>query len=47
MPVLLWAHSVIIRGMSGTLELVQHVGQAIDGDRLQARIAEDHFVERS
>ena len=27
------------------LELVQDVGQAIDGDRLQARIAEDHFVE--
>ena len=46
MPVRLWAHSVIIRGMSGTSELVQHVGQAIDGDRLQARVAEDHLVER-
>ena len=28
------------------VQLVQHVGQPIDGDRLEARIAEDHFVER-
>ena len=32
--------------MNGMLELVQHVGEPIDGDRLQARIAEDDFVER-
>ena len=28
------------------VELVQHVGEAVDGDRFQAGIAEDDFVER-
>ena len=35
-----------MRGMSGTSSLYEQVRQAIDGDGLQARIAEDHFVQR-
>ncbi len=46
MPVRLWAHSVIIRGISGTSSVVQDMGQAVDRDRLQAGIAEDHLVQR-
>ena len=44
MPVRLWAYSVMIRGSSGTLELVELVGQPLDGDREQAGVAEDRLV---
>ena len=33
-------------GNERDVELVELVGQAIDGDRFQAGVAEDHFVER-
>ncbi len=46
MPVCEWAHSVIIRGISGTSQLVQQVGQSIDRDRFEPRVAEDHLVVR-
>ncbi len=46
MPVRLCAHSVIIRGMSGTLERVEDVRAALDGDGLDERIRQDHFVRR-
>ena len=44
MPVFAWASSVIIRGMNGTPSAVQFVGDAVDGDRLEAGIAEDDLV---